>query len=214
MLLSPIIIIIFTIIGNEWPKLLCALDTLQLNNCFRQAAEVITCSERWGSSLSLEVRQPQSCWASLYTPYEWCMAGWSLVLCADSEGVNNRSHRSTWELIKGTIITLTSASPFWCPQKWRKQPSLNEKVLMCVCICVLCKKDYFTFGICPNCLSDGSEGNSGASKWSDHWELWPTVWESCSSRFLVHLLCQTLKLPLLVEDLSIRKTHHLERGGW
>lgn len=52
----------------------------------RQPGENITHKGHRGASLGLEVRRPQSCWASLYTPYEWCMTGWSLVRCTESKG--------------------------------------------------------------------------------------------------------------------------------
>lgn len=105
----------------------------------RQAGESITHKGQWGASHGLEVRRPQSCWASIYTPYEWCMAGWSLVWCGEKEGVSDSSHRSKWALIKGATITLTSASCFqWVPPgveemafaKWR---GLGVCVWVCVC---------------------------------------------------------------------------------
>ncbi len=103
----------------------------------RQAGENITQKEHWGASLGLEVRWPESCWASLYTPYEWCMAGWRVARCGERERVRDSSHRSKWALIKGATITLTSASSFqWVPPGAEEMALAGWKGLdVCVCVC-------------------------------------------------------------------------------
>lgn len=104
----------------------------------RQAVENITHKGHWGASLGLEVSWPQNCWASPYTPYEWCMSGWSLVQRGEGKGVSDSSHRSKWALIKGTAITLTSASFFqWMPPGVEETASAGWKGLeVHVCLCV------------------------------------------------------------------------------
>lgn len=90
----------------------------------RQAGENITHKGHWGASLGLEVRWPQSCWASLYTPYEWCMAGWILVWCGGKEtewetaAVEANEHWSRAIQLHWPQLVPSS----WCPQERRKWP--------------------------------------------------------------------------------------------
>lgn len=144
-------------------QILCTVITLLPSNwtpCHvcRQAGENITHKGHWGASLGLEVRWPKSCWISLYSPYEWCMAGGSLVQCGERERV--RESEWTTAAIEANEHWSRVLQLHWpqlvpssgCPEESRKWPYPDGKVLMCVrvFVCVLSYNIYDFFFPCLN----------------------------------------------------------------